>query len=93
MAVLRLPPTLMHPQAQACRRELVQAMAVSQDRVFLLDASPLEQFDSSALAVLLACRREAFELGRQMQVQGLSVRLQALARLYGVLDWLQPQDT
>ncbi len=92
MAVLRLPPTLMHAQAQACRRALVQAMAVSQDRVFLLDASPLEQFDSSALAVLLACRRQAQALGRQCQVQGLSERLQALARLYGVLDWLQPQE-
>ena len=92
MAVLQLPTTLMHPQAQACRRELVQAMAASQDRVLLLDAAPLQQFDSSALAVLLACRREAFALGRQLQVQGLSERLQALASLYGVLDWLQPQN-
>ena len=92
MAVLQLPPTLMHPQAQACRRDVVRAMAASQDRVLLLDASALQQFDSSALAVLLACRREALRLGRQLQVRGLSERLQALARLYGVLDWLQPQD-
>ena len=90
MAVLRLPTTLMHPQAQACRRELVQAMAASQDRVLLLDASALAQFDSSALAVLLACRREAFVLGRSLQLQGLPERLCELARLYGVLEWLQP---
>jgi phospholipid transport system transporter-binding protein len=89
MAVLRLPSVLMHPQASACRAELVQAMAGMQDRVVLLDASPLTQFDSSALAVLLACRREAQALGRSLQVQGLSEPLRELATLYGVLEWLQ----
>jgi len=87
--VLHLPQTLMHAQAQACRCELVQAMAASQDRVLLLDASALQHFDSSALAVLLACRREALALGRSLQVQGMPERLSELARLYGVLDWLQ----
>ena len=91
MAVLQLPATLMHPQASACRRELLQAMAASPDRVLLLDASALAQFDSSALAVLLACRREAWALGRSLQVQGLPHRLRELARLYGVLDWLVPE--
>ena len=90
MAVLQLPATLTHLQASACRRELVQAMAASQDRVLLLDAAALQQFDSSALAVLLACRRQAFALGRSLQVQGMPERLCELARLYGVLDWLQP---
>ncbi|MEN9888770.1 MAG: hypothetical protein RL559_807 [Pseudomonadota bacterium] len=93
MAVLQLPTTLMHPQAQACRRELVQAIAASQDRVLLLDASPLAQFDSSALAVLLACRREASQQGRSLQVQGLPQRLRELARLYGVHDWLMPSGS
>ena len=51
MAVLRLPPVLMHAQAPACRQQLAQAMAASQDRLLLLDASDLKQFDSSALAV------------------------------------------
>lgn len=89
MTVLRLPATMTHPQAQACRRALEQAMGASQDRVLLLDASALQQFDSSALAVLLACRRHALGLGRSLQVQGMPDRLQELARLYGVLDWLQ----
>ena len=79
----------MHPQASACRGQLVQAMAGTQDRVVLLDASALQEFDSSALAVLLACRREAQGLGRSLQVQGLSERLRELATLYGVLDLLQ----
>ena len=61
---------------------------MTQDRVVLLDASGLERFDSSALAVLLACRREALALGRTLQVQGLSERLRELAKLYGVLDLL-----
>lgn len=79
----------MHPQAAACRVQLVQAMAATQDRVVLLDASALEEFDSSALAVLLACRRQAQALGRSLQVQGLSDRLRELATLYGVLVLLQ----
>jgi phospholipid transport system transporter-binding protein len=89
MAVLQLPSVLMHPQASACRAQLVQAMAGMHDRVLLLDASPLMQFDSSALAVLLACRREAQAMGRSLQVQGLSAPLRELAALYGVLEWLQ----
>ena len=89
MAVLRLPAVLMHAEASACRVHLVQAMAATQDRVVLLDASALQEFDSSALAVLLACRREAQRLGRSLQVQGLSERLCELATLYGVLDLLQ----
>ncbi len=89
MAVLRLPAVLMHPQAAACRVQLVEAMASSQDRVVLLDASALEEFDSSALAVLLACRRQAQVLGRSLQVQGLSDRLRELATLYGVLVLFQ----
>ena len=79
----------MHPQAAACRVQLVEAMAATQDRVVLLDASALEEFDSSALAVLLACRRQAQALGRSLQVQGLSDRLRELATLYGVLVLLQ----
>ena len=89
MAFLRLPAVLMHAQAGACRQQLARAMAASQDRVLLLDASDLVQFDSSALSVLLACRREAFSLGRTLQVQGLSDKLRELASLYGVLEWLQ----
>lgn len=89
MAVLRLPPVLMHAQAPVCRVQLAQAMAASQDRMLLLDASDLTQFDSSALAVLLACRREAQALGRSLQLQGLPDKLRELAALYGVLALLQ----
>ncbi len=51
-----------------------------------LDASSLEHFDSSALAVLLACRRMALDAGRGMTVQGLPPRLRQLAGLYGIAE-------
>lgn len=89
MAVLRLPAVLMHAQAGTCREQLTQAMAASQDKVLLIDGSALVQFDSSALAVLLACRRQALALGLSLQVQGLPDKLRQLATLYGVLEWLQ----
>lgn len=89
MSVLRLPAVLVHAQAEACRLQLTDAMAATQDRVLLLDASGLEQFDSSALAVLLACRRQAQSLGRSLQIQGMPEKLRELAALYGVLGWLQ----
>ena len=89
MSVLRLPAVLVHAQAERCRRQLADAMAAMQDRVLLLDASGLEQFDSSALAVLLACRRQAQALGRSLQIQGMPDKLRELAALYGVLGWLQ----
>ena len=44
------------------------------------DASRLAHFDSSALAVVLACRRAVLAQGGQLHVQGLPERAQALAR-------------
>lgn len=88
MSVLRLPDVLTQAQAQACAAQLRQAMAQASDRVLLLDASALQRFDSSALAVLLSCRRQALALGRSLQIEGMPDRLSTLARLYGVHDWL-----
>jgi phospholipid transport system transporter-binding protein len=48
----------------------------------------LTQFDSSALAVLLECRRESSALGRGFAVKGLSPRLRELAALYGIAGLL-----
>ena len=46
------------------------------------------QFDSSALAVLLECRREALALGKTFAVAGMPARLRELAALYGVGELL-----
>jgi phospholipid transport system transporter-binding protein len=55
-----------------------------------VDASALQSFDSSALAVLLEARRRAIESGRPFGVQGMPPRLRQLAALYGVDGLLAP---
>ncbi len=66
---------------------LAQALrALSQTAV--ADASGLHSFDSSAIAVLLECRREAQLQGKSFSVRGLSERLRSLAALYGVAELL-----
>ena len=52
------------------------------------DASALQQFDSSALAVLLECRREALAHGQASRWHSLPPRLRELAALYGVAELL-----
>jgi phospholipid transport system transporter-binding protein len=86
--VLVLPPKLMHDDAPACMRMLQQGLAGQQGSAAVVDASALERFDSSALAVLLECRREASALGRSFAVKGLSPRLRELASLYGIAGLL-----
>jgi phospholipid transport system transporter-binding protein len=56
----------------------------------VLDAADLTDFDSSALAVLLGLRRVLTHKGSVLRVEAMSPRLLELARLYGVLDLLQP---
>ena len=60
-------------------------MALQTDGV-VLDACALMQFDSSALAVMLASRREALAAGKTFAVQGMPARLSQLAGLYGVAE-------
>ena len=50
----------------------------------VVDASALIRFDSAALAVLLACRRQVLSGGKQFVINGLPKRLADLAALYGV---------
>lgn len=87
--MLKLPAQLTHDEAQACVADLQTALpqaiaATAQGQPVVLDASPLQRFDSSALAVLLACRRMALVSGQGMVVQGLPPRLRQLAGLYGI---------
>ena len=82
--MLVLPPRLTHEEAPACVRMLQEGIAGRNGSSTVVDASALEHFDSSALAVLLECRREATALGRGFAVKGLPVRLRELGSLYGV---------
>ncbi len=85
--MLTLPAVLTHAVAAEFTRELQPLVAVQPAQV-VADASALEEFDSSALAVLLACRRAALAAGKSFSVLGLPVRLRQLAGLYGVADLL-----
>jgi phospholipid transport system transporter-binding protein len=82
--VLRLPAQLTQSQARACLDGLLAQVANETSGPVVIDASALLHFDSSALSVLLACRRASRGLGRPFAVQGLPARLQSLAALYGI---------
>ena len=86
--MLVLPEELTHARAPACCRMLAQALRKDAAREAVADASALRHFDSSALAVLLECRREALALGKTFTVYQLPARLRGLAALYGVADLL-----
>ena len=93
--MLMLPPVLMHAQVGATLRlfrETLDQAAVANAgaaAMLIVDGSTLQQFDSSALAVLLECQRMARSKGRAFSVQSLPTKLQELARLYGVDGLLQ----
>jgi phospholipid transport system transporter-binding protein len=86
--MLVLPAELTHAQAQACCRMLGQALRAEPDIAVVADAGSLEKFDSSALAVLLECRREALAAGKTFSVSRMSPKLRELATLYGVAQLL-----
>ena len=83
--MLTLPATLTQSQAQATLAGLLAAVPQEGAQV-LVDASALSDFDSSALAVLLALRRQCTAQGRALVCQHLSPRLTELAALYGITE-------
>ncbi len=85
--MLVLPQEITHANARTCAHMLAQALR-SQAQAVVADASSLQKFDSSALAVLLECRREAQLQGKSFSVRGLPERLRSLAALYGVAQIL-----
>ena len=88
--MLVLPAELTHRQATACLHMLLQGLKVHREPGVVVDASALAVFDSSALAVLLECRREALVLRKTFAVRGLPTALRSLAGLYGVDLLLTP---
>jgi phospholipid transport system transporter-binding protein len=82
--MLVLPSSLTHDTASACVQMLLQTLQSDPGNVVEVDASALVRFDSSALAVLLECRRASQALGKGFVVRGLDTRLAGLSVLYGV---------
>jgi phospholipid transport system transporter-binding protein len=85
-----LPPTLTLREASEVLRTLTETLpADTTGGTWSVDASGLRQFDSSALAVLLECTRQANAAAKTLRVEGAPPKLLELARLYGV-DGLLP---
>lgn len=61
--------------------------------VLRVDASALQAYDSSTIALLLQARRLAQAAGRGFEVVGAPAKLVELARLYGVEELLALSPT
>jgi len=85
---LLLPSSITLPQAGQVLEQLRAAMRAQAQGPLLVDASALQALDSSALAVLLQCRREARASSRDLQISGAPDKLLKLMQLYGVSEIL-----
>jgi phospholipid transport system transporter-binding protein len=90
--VLLLPETLTLSEASDTLRLLETALKRETEPLLVVDASQLKRFDSSALAVLLECRRLAGDWGKRFAVRELPTQLDDLARLYGIDSLLTDGD-
>lgn len=86
--VLALPAQLTLREARAALETLLRALRAAGPGPLVCDASALQVFDSSALAVLLECRRHALAAHQPFAVQALPPALAGLAALYGVAELL-----
>jgi phospholipid transport system transporter-binding protein len=73
--------TLTHASAKAALAAGLQRIAAGANGV---DCAPLAQFDSSALAVLIAWQRAAQARGAALEIVNLPAGLASLAHVYGV---------
>ena len=84
-----LPSRLIHADADGfLQTSLKHWQAQPPAALWQVDASALQRFDSSALAVLLGLRRALLAQGATLTVHGLPPRLRDLANLYGVAELL-----
>ncbi|MEF7616442.1 STAS domain-containing protein [Aquincola sp. MAHUQ-54] len=86
--MLALPPRLTFADACSVLGSLGAASAEAPTAPLVIDGSALKTFDSSAIAVLLECRRAALAAGRPFSVVNLPASLAELAGLYGVAELL-----
>lgn len=86
--MLSTPTQLTHANAQACLADWLSRVPVERGAVVTLHAAGLQQFDSSALAVLLALRRDVLGRGQHFVLAQVPPRLTELAALYGIDELL-----
>lgn len=88
MTTMTLPDVLTLKEARlVMERELAPGIRAADSSV-VLDASKVNRLDTSALAVLLECRRQALALNKTFVVQAVPARMRELAELYGVTELL-----
>jgi len=82
--MLLLPATVTTREARDALRLLSLAIQGEPGSDVVINAGSLQQFDSSAIAVLLECRRLAQAWGKTFAVRDAPPKLAALVKLYGV---------
>lgn len=88
--MLLLPESLTMREARDTLRLLTVALEREAEPLLVIDGSQLQRFDSSALAVLLECRRLARSWGKRFELHALPPKLAGLASLYGLDLLLAP---
>lgn len=90
LVTLALPPSIHAANAPQLLTQLSRQMDASPATPVIVDAAALRQFDSSAVALLLALRRHAqgSRPARTLRVLGMNASLHALAAVYGVISLL-----
>lgn len=90
--ILYLPRSVTFENATQCSQELAQRLleqeGIKNSAHVVIDASAVEHFDSSVLAVLLQCRRDAVRSHKTLGVLRMPPQLQELSKLYGVENLL-----
>ena len=82
---IALPSSLTLPNATAALAQLRQSIGGHREAI-VIEAGALTQLDSSAIAVLLQCRREALAQGLSLRLNNPPAKLLDLMRLYGVAE-------
>lgn len=93
LSVMSLPPSVTFTDAVACshamRKDILAACtACGRHGTVVIDAGAVRFFDSSALAVLLQCRRDAAAQGCRVAIKHMPEKLRELTHLYGVAELL-----
>lgn len=86
--MLQFPATLTHDRATACLSGWLAQLPADTAATVDLDASHLNAFDSTALAVVLELRRHLLSRNQALHLVGTPRRLSDLAALYGVEELL-----
>jgi phospholipid transport system transporter-binding protein len=82
--MLLLPAAITASEARDALRMLAQALKRESDAGVVIDASALQRFDSTAIALLLECRRLSQAWGKGFGIRNAPAKLVSLAKLYGV---------